>query len=58
MSAVTKTQPQKRSLGFSRLFARREERPYVHPYVGGFLLGLLLFLAFFFTGNGLGPSGG
>ena len=32
--------------------------PIFHPYVGGFLLGLLLFLAFFFTGNGLGASGG
>jgi hypothetical protein len=30
----------------------------VHPYVGGALLGILLFLAFFFTGNGLGASGG
>jgi hypothetical protein len=58
MSAVTKTEPQKRSLGFSRLFSNREERPYVHPYIGGALLGLLLFLAFFFTGNGLGASGG
>jgi hypothetical protein len=40
------------------LLAHREERPYVHPYLGGALLGLVLFLAFFFTGNGLGASGG
>jgi hypothetical protein len=37
---------------------QRTERPYVHPYLGGFLLGLVLFAAFFFTGNGLGASGG
>jgi hypothetical protein len=36
----------------------RPTRDYVHPYLGGLLLGLVLFLAFFFTGNGLGASGG
>src|SRR5512134_929397 len=39
-------------------FTRRPEKPYVHPYLGGALLGIVLFLAFFFTGNGLGASGG
>ena len=38
--------------------ARRETRPYVHPYLAGIMLGLVLFTAFFFTGNGLGASGG
>jgi hypothetical protein len=37
---------------------KRPERAYVHPYLGGFLLGLVLFASFFFTGNGLGASGG
>ena len=36
----------------------RPTKDYVHPYVGGLLLGLVLFAAFFFTGNGLGASGG
>ena len=33
-------------------------KPYVNPYWGGILLGMVLFLAFLFTGNGLGASGG
>ena len=33
-------------------------RPYMNPYLAGTLLGLVLFLAFFFTGTGLGASGG
>ena len=33
-------------------------RPFSNPYVAGALLGLVLFAAFFFTGNGLGASGG
>ncbi len=33
-------------------------RPYWNPYLAGILLGLILFLAFLFTGNGLGASGG
>lgn len=37
---------------------RRVARDYVNPYFAGILLGLVLFLAFFFTGNGLGASGG
>lgn len=36
----------------------RAARPYMHPYAAGVLLGLVLFAAFFFTGNGLGASGG
>lgn len=36
----------------------RVARPYVNPYIGGVMLGLVLFAAFFFTGNGLGASGG
>jgi uncharacterized membrane protein YedE/YeeE len=36
----------------------RVARPYLHPYAAGILLGLVLFAAFFFTGNGLGASGG
>ncbi len=33
-------------------------KPFANPYVAGTLLGLVLFAAFFFTGNGLGASGG
>ncbi len=33
-------------------------KPFVNPYFGGILLGLVLFGAFFFTGSGLGASGG
>lgn len=62
MTASAPTNPadsRKRPAGsLAGLFARRPERPYVHPYLGGALLGILLFLAFFFTGNGLGASGG
>lgn len=36
----------------------RVEKPYANPYFAGLLLGVVLFLAFFFTGNGLGASGG
>ncbi|HLB64186.1 MAG TPA: YeeE/YedE thiosulfate transporter family protein [Anaerolineales bacterium] len=37
---------------------RSKPKPYMHPYLAGILLGLVLFAAFFFTGNGLGASGG
>src|SRR3972149_11271170 len=37
---------------------RSKPKPYLHPYLAGVLLGLVLFAAFFFTGNGLGASGG
>lgn len=33
-------------------------RPYMNPYLAGVLLGGVLFAAFFFTGTGLGASGG
>ena len=36
----------------------RPAKPYIHPYLGGALLGIVLFLAFLFTRNGLGASGG
>jgi uncharacterized protein len=36
----------------------RVARDYINPYLGGILLGLVLFASFFFTGNGLGASGG
>jgi uncharacterized membrane protein YedE/YeeE len=36
----------------------REEKPYANPYFAGLVLGLVLFASFFFTGNGLGASGG
>ena len=37
---------------------RAGPRPFLNPYLGGIILGLVLFAAFFFTGNGLGASGG
>jgi uncharacterized membrane protein YedE/YeeE len=36
----------------------RPAKPYTNPYLAGALLGLVLFASFFFTGNGLGASGG
>ena len=36
----------------------RTVKPYLNPYVGGIFLGVVLMLAFVFTGNGLGASGG
>jgi hypothetical protein len=52
------TQPERKSSPLRAFFLERPARPYVNPYFGGLLLGLLLFAAFFFTGNGLGASGG
>jgi uncharacterized protein len=46
------------SSGLKNILERNEAKPYVNPYLGGALLGVVLFLAFFFTGNGLGASGG
>ena len=37
---------------------RAGPRPFINPYLGGIILGLVLFAAFYFTGNGLGASGG
>jgi uncharacterized membrane protein YedE/YeeE len=37
---------------------KRAEKPYANPYFAGLVLGLVLFASFFFTGNGLGASGG
>jgi len=36
----------------------RQAKPYTNPYLAGLFLGLVLFASFFFTGNGLGASGG
>lgn len=36
----------------------RTAKDYANPYLAGILLGLVLFAAFFFTGSGLGASGG
>jgi uncharacterized membrane protein YedE/YeeE len=36
----------------------KEKHPYMNPYVAGVLLGLVLIMAFYFTGHGLGASGG
>lgn len=59
MTTITSSAPARRSWR-ARLaaLARRETKPYAHPYLAGILLGLVLFGAFFFTGNGLGASGG
>ncbi len=38
-------------------FNKRSNR-YINPYVGGFLLGLLIIVALYFSGEGLGSSGG
>ena len=56
MTTFNRTMPQGRAE--SGITTRRIEKPYVNPYFAGALLGVVLFLAFFFTGNGLGASGG
>ncbi len=38
-------------------FNKRSNR-YINPYVGGFFLGLLIIVALYFSGEGLGSSGG
>jgi len=35
-----------------------KKNKYINPYLGGFLLGLLIIAALFFSGEGLGSSGG
>lgn len=57
MTAANQSIRRERS-GLRGITASRVERPYANPYFAGILLGLVLFLAFFFTGNGLGASGG
>lgn len=56
---MTTSVPAKPKVSFNwQAVLQRPTRAYVHPYIGGMLLGVVLFLAFFFTGNGLGASGG
>ena len=55
MTTLTQSKPAK---SFWAAWLQRPTKDYVHPYLGGLLLGLVLFAAFFFTGNGLGASGG
>jgi len=37
---------------------KTKRNKYINPYVGGFLLGLLIIIAYYFSGEGLGSSGG
>ena len=57
MTTNTLTQ-QEEVKGIKGLFQKREAKPYMNPYLAGTLLGVVLFASFFFTGNGLGASGG
>jgi len=54
---TTATETQKKDGLFKRIF-HRPEKPYWNAYAGGVFLGLALFSSFFFTGSGLGASGG
>jgi uncharacterized membrane protein YedE/YeeE len=55
----TATQVKKTPNRFIHFFTKkRETKPYMNSYLAGILLGLVLFSSFFFTGNGLGASGG
>ncbi len=59
MTTATQTQEQSRKkFSLAAIFAQREAKDYVNPYLAGVILGAVLFAAFFFTGNGLGASGG
>lgn len=57
MTTITQASPRRRRRSWAAAL-KRETRPYVNPYLAGGLLGLVLFASFFFTGNGLGASGG
>ena len=60
MTTYTPSQPAAESAAEIKTKAKskRAAKPYINPYLGGILLGLVLFMAFFFTGSGLGASGG
>jgi uncharacterized membrane protein YedE/YeeE len=47
-ASTTETKPKK----------KRSPKPYTNAIIAGVLLGLVLFLVYFFTGDGLGASGG
>ncbi len=49
MTAATTTETSKK---------KRTPKPYTNSLIAGVLLGLVLFLVYFFTGDGLGASGG
>ena len=36
----------------------KQPKPYINPYLAGAILGVVLFLSIFFSGSGLGASGG
>lgn len=57
MTATTAAKPTFKQKA-AKFFFGRPEKSYINPYLAGALLGLVLFGAFFFTGNGLGASGG
>jgi uncharacterized membrane protein YedE/YeeE len=60
MTTYTPSQPAAEPAAETKTKAKskRAAKPYINPYLGGILLGLVLFMAFFFTGSGLGASGG
>jgi len=37
---------------------KQEKNVYFNPYIAGFLMGLLIIIAYYFSGEGLGSSGG
>ncbi|KAA3646499.1 MAG: hypothetical protein DWQ07_09820 [Chloroflexi bacterium] len=55
---TTLTRPLNNLFQRTKALMPKEAKPYVNPYYAGILLGLVLFASFFFTGNGLGASGG
>jgi hypothetical protein len=54
---MEKTQVQIK-MGIMQKIFKRKKQPYWNSYLGGVLLGIVLFVSYFFTGNGLGASGG
>lgn len=59
MTSIAPAQMKRKSQSSqTRSLFSRPAKPYIHPYLGGALLGIVLFLAFLFTRNGLGASGG
>jgi hypothetical protein len=58
MTTYTPSEEEIREEPSTEATQEQEANAYINPYLAGILLGVVLFSAFFFTGSGLGASGG
>ncbi|MFL7839686.1 MAG: YeeE/YedE thiosulfate transporter family protein [Candidatus Promineifilaceae bacterium] len=58
MTTYTPSEEELREEPSTEATQEQEANAYINPYLAGILLGVVLFSAFFFTGSGLGASGG